>query len=158
MLWILEGVRLTADYTVDVIEKLCVLMSTFKRLMRELDAKVYSQDLLNNVFKYPYTKVGFAMKDLSVSRPTATRYLNILVDGELLVEQKIGKDNFYINVELLQLLTRPSSAVAVAQVESVEVSYGGPNVEAASSTFSDEMGGAKCASRTWHRYYLTCGI
>ena len=117
--WILEGVRLTSDYTVQVIEQLRDLMGTFKRRIRELDAKVYSQDLLNNVFKYPYTKVNFVRKDLNVSRPTATRYLNILVDGGLLVKQKIGRDNFYINVALLRLLTRPASAATVAQVESV---------------------------------------
>jgi Fic family protein len=116
--WILEGVRSTSDYTVDVIERLRGLMSKYKRQMREIDTKVYSQDLLNNIFKYPYTKVPFVMKDLNVSRPTASRYLSILVEGGLLRREKIGRDNFFINDELLTLLTRPIYADRVVPVES----------------------------------------
>ena len=47
--------------------------------------------------------------------------LNRDVDAELLAKEKIGRDNFYINVPLLRLLTRPASAAAVEQVESVPI-------------------------------------
>lgn len=36
-------------------------------------------DLLNNLFKYPDTKIEFIEKDLSVSRSTTIRYLEALV-------------------------------------------------------------------------------
>ena len=82
---------------------------------------MYSQDLLNNLFRYPYTKVAFVQRDLTVSRPTATRYLNKLVDGGLLQVERIGRENFYINAELLGLMTRPVVADDEPAVESVPV-------------------------------------
>jgi len=41
--------------------------------------KIYSLDLLNTLFKHPYTKIEFIIRDLGVSRPTATSYLESLV-------------------------------------------------------------------------------
>ena len=44
--------------------------------------KFYSQDLINNLFLHPYTKIDFLKDDLGVSRLTATKYLDALVaDG-----------------------------------------------------------------------------
>jgi hypothetical protein len=34
--------------------------------------KFYSQDLINNLFTHPYTKIAFIERDLKVSRLTAT--------------------------------------------------------------------------------------
>ncbi|MFK8057252.1 MAG: Fic family protein [Saprospiraceae bacterium] len=119
VLWMLEGVRITANFTVDVIERLRDLMKNYKQRLRALDAKVYSQDLLNNIFKYPYTKVAFVMEDLSVTRPTATRYLKVLVDAGLLEVEQIGRNKFYINSALLELLTRPVMSDNEVSIESV---------------------------------------
>jgi Fic family protein len=66
--------------------------------------KIYSQDLLNNLYRHPYTKIEFVVADLGVSRPTATRYLDELVAIGILHKQKFGKDNFYINNALFALL------------------------------------------------------
>jgi hypothetical protein len=65
--------------------------------------KVYSQDLLNNLFRHPYTKIEFVMKDLQVSRLTARRYLELLVSHRFLNKEKIGRSNFYINAPLFSL-------------------------------------------------------
>ena len=43
------------------------------------------------------------MEELDVSRITATRYLNLLVNEGFLKKQKIGVTNFYINEPLYQL-------------------------------------------------------
>ena len=45
------------------------------------------------------------MADLGVSRITATRYLDELIAVELLVKRKIGRDNYYINTALYDLLS-----------------------------------------------------
>jgi Fic family protein len=66
---------------------------------------LYSQDLLNNLFQYPYTKIEFIEKDLKVSRSTAIRYLEALVEKGLLKKQKIGRDNFFVNEPLFALLS-----------------------------------------------------
>jgi len=49
----------------------------FKIILRD-NYKFYSQDLLNNLFKHPYTKIEFLERDLGVSRITAAKYLYLL--------------------------------------------------------------------------------
>ena len=66
--------------------------------------KFYSQDLINNLFAHPYTKIEFVERDLRVSRPTATRYLDSLVEDGLLVRQRVGRSNYYSNVALYAIL------------------------------------------------------
>lgn len=75
------------------------------RLRGELP-KLYSQDLLNNLFRHPYTKIEFIERDLGVSRPTATKYLATLEKSGLLRKTKLGRTNFYINEPLFNLLSR----------------------------------------------------
>jgi Fic family protein len=66
--------------------------------------KFYSQHLLNNLFSHPYTKIELIQRDLDVSRLTATKYLDALVDGDVLRKRKIGRSNYYINVPLFRIL------------------------------------------------------
>ncbi len=66
--------------------------------------KIYSQDLLYNLFRHPYTKIEFIMNELQVSRPTATTYLEALVENGMLGKVKLGRSNFYMNMPLFNLL------------------------------------------------------
>ncbi len=104
VMYMLEGVEQTASQTILQIQGIKQLMQKHKKKMRSELRKIYSQDLLNNIFRHPYTKIDFVMNDLGVSRPTATRYLDALVRTGHLTRQKIGKDNFYINDDLYHLL------------------------------------------------------
>jgi Fic family protein len=79
-------------------------MQEFKHKLRD-NYKFYSQDLLNNLFKHPYTKIEFVVNDLNVSRITAANYLNKLADDGLLRKSKIGTGNYYINESLFKILT-----------------------------------------------------
>lgn len=67
--------------------------------------RFYSQDLINNLFLHPYTKVEFLRHDLGVTRLTATRYLDALVADGTLDKRKIGRSNYYINKRLFAILT-----------------------------------------------------
>lgn len=104
ILFMLEGVEQTSRQTIVLIEGIKKEMAVFKNKMRTDLPKIYSQDLLNNLFRHPYTKIEFVMKELNVSRITATRYLDELVRIGLLEKLKMGRDNYYINVALLHLL------------------------------------------------------
>ena len=95
----------TADESVVLIAAIKKLMQQYKQQIRSQYPKMYSQDLLNNLFKYPYTKIEFIQKDLQVSRNTAIRYLEALVKEGLLKKEKYGRDNFYLNRELFALLS-----------------------------------------------------
>ena len=79
-------------------------MMEYKQQIRTGLSKIYSQDLLNNLFKHPYTKIDFICQDLQVTRPTAVSYLNQLVEAGILSKMKMGRDNFYLNVRLFDLL------------------------------------------------------
>lgn len=67
--------------------------------------RFYSQDLINNIFSYPYTRVKFLAQELGVSRITATRYLDELTAGGILAKVKVGRSNYYINQRLYQIVT-----------------------------------------------------
>ena len=62
----------------------------------EVHNNLSGQDLLNNLFRHPYTKIEFVVKDLEVTRLTATKYLDQLVERGFLEKQKIGRSNYYI--------------------------------------------------------------
>ena len=104
ILFILEGIESTAKETIDLVQKIKTLMMSAKSKIRTDAPKIYSQDLLNNLFRHPYTKIGYLMKDLGVTRVTATKYLEELVEKKILTKQKTGRDNYYINVALCEVL------------------------------------------------------
>lgn len=105
VIYILEGVEQTSLQTIQIIQGIKELMFNHKRKIRNELPKIYSQDLLNNIFSHPYTKIDFIMDDLGVSRTTATRYLDELSIIGILHKEKIWKDNYYINTHLFNLLS-----------------------------------------------------
>jgi Fic family protein len=104
LLFMIKAVDQTSRETIDLIVKIRELMMKYKRTLRD-NYKFYSQDLLNNLFKHPYTKIEFIQRDLNVSRITAANYLNQLADDKLLTKKKLGTANYYINDPLFRLLS-----------------------------------------------------
>ncbi|MFZ1788432.1 MAG: Fic/DOC family N-terminal domain-containing protein [Saprospiraceae bacterium] len=107
ILFMIQGIEHTAKETIALIVKIKELMFDFKYKLRG-NYKFYSQELLNNLFKHPYTKIEFVVNDLGVSRLTAANYLNKLAEDNLLQKNKLGTGNYYINVALVDLLTKRS--------------------------------------------------
>ena len=102
-LYMLEAVEITAGRTLLTVQAIKTALMDYKHRIRD-QHKFYSQDLINNLFGHPYTKIEFLQRDLKVSRMTATRYLDALSDTGFLVKQKIGRGNYYVNVALNQIL------------------------------------------------------
>ena len=105
VLFMINGIGETSRETIDLIIKIRELMMTYKYKLRD-NYKFYSQDLLNNLFKHPYTKIEFVVNDLNVSRLTAANYLNKLAEDGLLKKEKLGTGNYYINEPLFELLSK----------------------------------------------------
>lgn len=103
LLFILRGVAETAKETLVTIEAMRDLMAEYKRRLRADHTKIYSQDLLNNLFRHPYTRIDYVQNELGVSRPTAAKYLDELADDGLLTKHRIGRNNYYINQRLVAL-------------------------------------------------------
>jgi len=104
ILFMLNGIEKTAAASVTLITSIKELMQHYKQQIRSNHSKLYSQDLLNNLFKYPYTKIEFLQNDLQISRSTAIRYLDTLVQAGFLTKHKVGRDNFFLNTKLFELL------------------------------------------------------
>ena len=104
-LYLLRGVAVTSRSAITLVKAFRDLMLRTKHDLRERLPKLYSQDLLNNLYRHPYTKIEFIERELGVSRITATKYLEQLTVAGLVRKQKMGKTNFYINDPLFALLS-----------------------------------------------------
>ncbi len=107
ILYMLNAVIDTSKDTIYVIKEMSKAMLAYKHAIRNDAPKIYSQDLLNNLFRYPYTKIEYLMNELEISRNTAIRYLEKLEQIGLIEKRKVGRDNFYLNKALLGLLIYP---------------------------------------------------
>jgi Fic family protein len=107
--FILNAVEQTSRQTTHLIQGMKALMQSHKEKMRSEIPKIYSQDLINVIFGHPYTKIDFVMRELEVSRLTATRYLNELVRIGLMSKEKKGRENYYINVDLFNLFSNANN-------------------------------------------------
>lgn len=108
--WILYMLTAVEETSVEAIATIQAVKKALMETKRNIRAsyKFYSQDLINNLFDHPYTKVEFIERDLKVSRLTATKYLEALVSGGFLQKQKIGRTNYYMNPALTSILTGES--------------------------------------------------
>lgn len=103
VLYMLGAVEVTAGQTIDTVQAIKTALFDYKHRIRG-GYKFYSQDLINNLFMHPYTKIEFIQRDLDVSRLTATKYLDALVEGGFVKKQKLGRSNYYINIALNGIL------------------------------------------------------
>jgi Fic family protein len=103
VLYMLDAVEQTAVQTIATIQAIKAALLDYKHRIRA-GYKFYSQDLINNLFMHPYTKIEFVQRDLQVSRITATKYLDTLTDGGFVRKQKMGRGNYYVNVALNSIL------------------------------------------------------
>ena len=108
LVYMLKAVDETAKTTLDLIENIREQMSTTKRRLREEFPKLYSQDLLNNLFRHPYTRIDYVQQELNVTRQTAARYLDTLADAGFVSKHQSGRNNYYINDRLVALFLKVS--------------------------------------------------
>ena len=103
VLYMLEAVEQTAGKAITTVQDIKAALFDYKHRIRD-EFKFYSQDLINNLFTHPYTKIEFVQRDLGVSRPTATKYIAALAEAGFVQKHKIKGSNYYINVALNQIL------------------------------------------------------
>ena len=109
-LYMLDAVAVTAMATLELVEGLRLLMADYKARLRRDLPKIYSQDLLNNLFRHPYTRIDFVVAELGVTRQTAANYLDKLADAGFVEKRRAGRNNYYINAPLVDLFLRASTS------------------------------------------------
>ena len=111
VLYMLDAVEQTATQTLATIHAIKAALFDYKHRIRA-QHKFYSQDLINNLFTHPYTKIDFLQRDLQVSRLTATKYLDALAASGFVQKQKVGRSNYYVNQALNQILLAQGEGAA----------------------------------------------
>jgi len=104
LLYMLEGVRETSEWTAAKIAAISVLMVETADQIRSKKPNIYSHELVEQLFIQPYCRIGNLVDAGIAKRQTASKYLNELSDIGLLKRQKAGRENLYINKPLLRLL------------------------------------------------------
>jgi Fic family protein len=103
LIYMLTAVAETSAQTIELIGGIRDLMARYKQEIRSEYSRIYSQDLLNNLFRHPYTRIDYLVNDIGVSRQTASKYLDQLAAGGLLVKHHSGRNVYFINAPLMEL-------------------------------------------------------
>lgn len=104
ILYVLTGVEETAKDSIRLINDINILMeNTKEKLSKEL-TRIYSKDLLELLFSHPYAKIGFLVDTLRITRKTASSYLKSMEDIGILKSIKMGRDVYFVNIALFELL------------------------------------------------------
>jgi Fic family protein len=107
ILYMLDAVEQTALFTKTRITDIRNLLE--KNLLfakKKLPARVFSKELIEVIFRQPYTKGEFLVSDGIAERQTSAEYLKELEKIGILHRQKIGRENLYLNVQLYKLLSK----------------------------------------------------
>jgi Fic family protein len=106
LLFILTGVEETATWTTGRILAIRDLFEqTLARCRAKLPAKVYSKELVEQVFAQPYCKIQFLVDAGIARRQTASEYLQELEKLGILKGEKQGREVLYKHPALLKVLT-----------------------------------------------------
>ena len=104
ILYILKAVEVTSKQTIAQIQSIRELLKLTIKNVREKAPKIYSKELVENIFEQPYTKIEYITNKLGVERKAASRYLRKLKEIGILESKKVGKEVIYINTKLITLL------------------------------------------------------
>ncbi|WP_292901549.1 Fic/DOC family N-terminal domain-containing protein [Nonlabens sp.] len=102
--YMLDMVETTAIKGLERLESIVQLMDTTGQEIKEKLPKVYSKDLVEVIFKLPYTKrQNLINADLGTPK-TVGNYLIALEEAGFLKSIKVGKEKLYLNRPLMNIL------------------------------------------------------
>lgn len=105
ILYILDAVEIQARETAGRITGIKHLQEEWKQMLKIQYPKIYSVDFLDYIFsKAFYTQTQLA-KATGITRPTAIKYLEILLLDGKLKEQKLGKERLFYIPDFITLLS-----------------------------------------------------
>jgi Fic family protein len=105
ILYMLEALRGTAEWTSAKIDAICALMENTREYLRDSAPKSYSHELVDLIFAQPYCRISNLVDAGIAQRQTASKMLKELAGRKVLKEVSIGRDKVFINAGLMSLLT-----------------------------------------------------
>lgn len=104
VLFILNAVLHTSKSTLKTVERIRGQMQQSKSLLREILGKKYSVELLNHLYRNPYTTIQSLSNELQINEKTARGYLEKLLERGIFERIKVKQRYYYLNRPLLELL------------------------------------------------------
>lgn len=111
--FMLHSFKETAEQTLRIVESIRALLARYsdEKYLRTLKGQLEPlQSTVNVIFKKVYVRVK-DLVDLGIHRQTAAAYLDQFVDQGLLSKDRIGRDNIYKNIKLLELFDHDSEEI-----------------------------------------------
>ncbi|WP_461098585.1 Fic family protein [Spirosoma luteolum] len=104
ILFVLRAVEETAQQTIEQILSIQALFDRTAEEIRREAPNVYSKELVEVLFLYPYSKIEYVVERLAVDRRTASKYLRTVERLGLLRSEQKWKETLFINTRLFDLL------------------------------------------------------
>ncbi len=105
VIFMLDAVTETAQRTLNIIESMLDLKEQTLNAVRKISQKIPATDLTELLFSYPYIKIKVLEDKGIAKRQTASGYLQKLAQHGILTPLKVGKEMYYINTKLMNIIT-----------------------------------------------------
>ena len=104
ILFMLEAVSQTSEYTIDKINRIRALMEKTEAVIRDNKLQI-SRLNVPKLFEQPYLRPRNLLSENLKSVNTAKKYLSQLESLGLLTKERVGKEFIWFNTELMDILT-----------------------------------------------------
>jgi Fic family protein len=104
ILYMLDMIEETANKGLKRLNKITVAMEETATEIKNKLPKVYSKDLIEILFRLPYTKRQHLIDENIGNLKTVGNYLIVLEENGFLKSEKVGKEKLYLNQKLLKIL------------------------------------------------------
>lgn len=106
VLYMLEMIEFTAKKGLQRLKNVTTLMQDMTEEIKATLPKVYTKELVEILFKLPYTKKKFLIDAKLGTSKTVGNYLIALEEAGFLISEKVGKEKLYLNHRLMNILEK----------------------------------------------------
>lgn len=104
ILYMLDMIEETSNRGLRRLNKINLAMVEAANDIKKTLPKVYSKDLIEILFRLPYTKRQHLIAENIGNLKTVGNYLMALEKNGFLISEKVGKEKLYLNPKLIQIL------------------------------------------------------
>lgn len=104
ILFMLDMIEVTATKGLERLNKIAATMNKTANEIKMKLPKIYSKDLIEILFRLPYTKRQHLIDANIGNAKTVGSYLQALAENGFLKSEKVGKEKLYLNPRLLKIL------------------------------------------------------
>lgn len=106
VMFLLTSVGEMAQSTSQRIRDILVLKKQIEEQVKAILGTSFSHELIQLMFTVPYLKIDSLVSNQLAHRQTASTWLKKLANEHILQIKKIGKTNYYINWQLMEVLSK----------------------------------------------------